>query len=173
MNLDDLWPQERDFMERPDRIKYVRKLIKPKGCVFCAASEKRPSKSSLLLYKDDLVMAMLNKYPYNNGHLLLLPRKHIGNLLDLDSETYEALSRLVRESLNIVNEAYGKIDCNIGINHGRVAGAGIPDHLHWHLIPRWLGDTNFFPLIGQTKVVAEPLNQTYDRLRPFFKEITL
>ena len=171
VDLEEIWPSERDFMERPARIKYVRKLIKPKGCVFCEVEKKRPSKSSLLLYKNEISMVVLNKYPYNNGHLLVLPRAHIASLLDLEAEAYTNLSEVLKASLAIVQDAYGFKGCNIGLNQGATAGAGIPDHLHWHIIPRWLGDTNFFPLIAETKVIAEGLDQTYERLRPYVKKI--
>jgi ATP adenylyltransferase len=116
-------------------------------------------------------MVVLNKYPYNNGHLLVLPRAHVADLLDLQPDVYANLSELLKESLKIVQQAYRFKGCNIGLNLGATAGAGIPDHLHWHLIPRWLGDTNFFPLIADTKVIAESLDQTFERLRPHFKKI--
>ena len=173
MQLEDVWPSERDFMERPSRLKYVRKLIKADACVFCKADKKRPSKRSLLLYKNQTSMVVMNKYPYNNGHLLVLPRAHCADLNELPLDVYLNLSAVLRESLAILKQAYGLKGCNIGLNHGAAAGAGIPDHLHWHLVPRWYGDTNFFPLIAETKVIAESLDQTYERLRPLFKKINI
>ncbi len=169
LDVADVWPQERDYMERPERFKYVRKIIKPKLCVFCAASKvARPSAKSLLLYKGKSSMVVLNKFPYNSGHLLVMPTRHVGNIIDLKSAEYNELMGLLRSSIEIIQKAYGIEDLNVGMNHGAVAGAGIPDHLHWHIVPRWLGDTNFFPLIAETKVHPETLVQVFKRLRPFF-----
>lgn len=170
LSLKDIWPQERDFMQRPDRLKYVRKLVKPKGCVFCWAAKSEVSFESLVLFKNRDVMVMLNKYPYNNGHLLVLPTRHCGDLAKLKSKEHLKVSEAVRQTAIVLQKVYGCAGLNIGMNHGSVAGAGIPEHLHWHVIPRWYGDTNFFPLIAETKVHAETLEQTFDRLLPFFKK---
>lgn len=166
----NIWPQERDYMTRPDRYKYVRKLIKTKGCVFCEALQKGVSSESLVLYRDAQSMVMLNKYPYNSGHLLVLPARHCGQLLDLSEDEYFAVQRQLRRAAQAVIECYDCEGFNMGLNHGKVAGAGIPDHLHWHVIPRWYGDTNFFPVIAETKVLVQTLEQSYDRLKTFFKE---
>jgi ATP adenylyltransferase len=166
--LQQVWPQERDFMERPDRYKYVRKIIQPKTCVFCEAASTLPSQESLLLCKTKSSMVVMNKYPYNNGHLLVLPQKHIGRIQDLSSEEYDDLSSLLRKTVEILEAVYELKGFNIGMNHGEVAGAGIPSHLHWHVVPRWMGDTNFFPVVAETKVLAETLDQTYQKLKPHF-----
>jgi ATP adenylyltransferase len=165
-----IWPSERDIMARPDRYKYVRKLISQDTCVFCTAKLKGPGIESLVVYRSELAMVVLNKFPYNTGHLLVLPTRHCGNLTDLSEMEYLELMSLVRRTFNILQKAYSCSGFNIGLNHGAVAGAGIPDHLHWHIIPRWHGDTNFFPLIAETKVVSETLEQTYNRICPFFGE---
>lgn len=167
----DIWPQERDIIEKPERYKYVRKLIKSKGCVFCDALKSGITAKSLVLFKSKYSMVVLNKYPYNSGHLLILPQAHIGSLLDLKNEQYLDLMLLMKESTRILYKAYGCDALNLGMNHGRVAGAGIPDHLHWHLIPRWSGDTNFFPLIAETKVLPETIGQSYKKLKPYFKNL--
>lgn len=168
---DDIWPQERDVIEKPERYKYVRKLIKPKSCVFCTALKTGVNAKSLVLHKTKHSMVVANKYPYNSGHLLVLPLKHIGSLIDLSDEQYLDLMHLMRETAKILYKVYGCQAMNLGMNHGRVAGAGIPDHLHWHLIPRWAGDTNFFPLIAETKVLPETVSQSYKKLKPHFKKI--
>ena len=168
--LKDIWPQERDFMQRPDRFKYVRKLVKVKGCVFCNALKTGVSLDSLVLFQNSRVLVMLNKYPYNNGHVLILPTRHCGDLSKLKTKEHAEISEAVRLTAGILQKAYGCPGLNIGMNHGAAAGAGIPDHLHWHLIPRWAGDTNFFPLIAETKVHAETLEQTFDRLLPYFSK---
>ena len=168
----DIWPQERDFISKPERYKYVRKLIKPDGCVFCKLENAEPSAESLLLYKSKNCMVLMNKYPYNNGHLLVIPKKHIGYLDELDKDIYMELSLLLKDSLSILKKAYEtSTGVNLGMNQGDVAGAGIPDHLHWHLIPRWHGDTNFFPLIAETKVLPETHEQSFDKLYPYFKDL--
>lgn len=170
VDLQDVWPQERDFMERPDRYRYVRKIIRPDGCVFCQARDQGVKLESLVLYREKHALVVLNKFPYNNGHTLVIPTRHCGDLTELSQEEYVALSHLLRRTIDALQKSYGCPGMNIGLNHGAVAGAGIPDHLHWHVIPRWRGDTNFFPLIAETKVLAETVEQTYNRLRPFFEE---
>lgn len=169
----DIWPSERDFIVRPERLKYVRKLIKPEGCVFCSAADAPLGFKSLKIFETQYSMVVLNKYPYNTGHLLILPKRHCGDLLELKQKEYSDLSRLLRESLEQLKKAYTCHGFNIGMNHGAVAGAGIPDHLHWHIIPRWHGDTNFFPLIAETKVLPENLRQTFERLKPLFRKMNM
>lgn len=165
----DVWPQERDVMERPERLRYVRRLSGGETCVFCDSLKKGLSAESLIVDQTANTFTVLNKYPYNNGHLLVLPKAHKESLLDLDEVTYTELSLALRKALKVLQQAYGSAGYNLGMNMGQVAGAGIPGHLHWHAIPRWIGDTNFFPLIAETKVVVETLQMTYDKLRPYFE----
>lgn len=164
----DLWPMERDVLYRPDRFKYVRKLIKPEGCVFCNASKHEASFDTLCVYKSKHSMIVLNKFPYNSGHLLVIPQKHEGDLLALSKDAHYDLHDTLRLAMKALQDIYQPGGVNVGLNHGAVAGAGIPDHLHYHVIPRWAGDLNFFPLIAETKVVVESLEQTYDRLLGYF-----
>lgn len=164
VNLKDIWPQERDFIFRPDRLKYVRRLKNDPNCVFCESGKSEPSFENLLLYKTKYSQIVLNKYPYNNGHLIVCPLKHGGSMFDQTDEEYEDLMRLVKFAASLVKSVYPAQGLNIGINHEKAAGAGIPDHLHWHVIPRWFGDTNFFPVIAETKVLPETLEQSYERL---------
>lgn len=160
----DIWPMERYVLFRPDRMKYVRKLIKPEGCVFCRASEEKLSFDTLCVYKSKHSMIVLNKFPYNSGHLLVLPKRHCGDLLKLSDDEFSDLQNTIRLSMKALNELYQPGGINVGLNHGAVAGAGIPEHLHYHVIPRWAGDLNFFPLIAETKVLVESLEQTYERV---------
>jgi ATP adenylyltransferase len=160
----EIWPLERDVLFRPDRMKYVRKLIKAEGCVFCKASKKPKSFETLCVFKSQHSMVVLNKFPYNSGHILIIPRRHCGDLLSLSDEEHRDLHDTVRLSMGALKETYSPGGFNLGLNHGAVAGAGIPKHLHYHLIPRWSGDLNFFPLIAETKVLVESLEQTYDKL---------
>lgn len=165
------WPTERGVLFKPERLKYVRKMIQPEGCVFCTAREAGTSAESLLLYRGELAMVIMNKFPYNTGHLLVLPTRHTGDLLDLSDEEGNAIQSLVRKSVAILHEVYSPNGLNIGLNLGSASGAGIPEHLHYHLIPRWRGDTNFFPLVANTKVVVETLEQSFQRLIPYFSKI--
>jgi ATP adenylyltransferase len=165
----NIWPSERDVLFRPDRYKYVRKLIKPEGCVFCSACENPVGFSTLCVHKTKHSMLVLNKYPYNSGHVLILPKRHCANILDLSNEEFHDLQNLFRLSMKAVQEVYSPVGFNMGLNQGAVAGAGIPDHLHYHLVPRWAGDLNFFPLLAETKVVIESLEVSFDRLLGYFK----
>ncbi len=162
------WPIERDVLMRPDRLKYVRKLVRPRGCVFCTAARSGPSLSSLCLYRGKKAMVVLNKYPYNNGHLLVLPIRHCGDLIKLNEAEYLEVHWAIKKCVSVLRKAYQPNGINVGLNLGKGAGAGIPEHLHYHVIPRWVGDTNFFPLIAETKVVIETLEQSYARLLPLF-----
>jgi ATP adenylyltransferase len=167
----DIWPAERDVLFRPDRMKYVRKLIKSDGCVFCRASKEAPSFDTLCVYKSEHSMVVLNKFPYNSGHILVLPLRHCGDLLKLSDKEFHDLNNTIRLVMKGLEEIYEPGGMNLGMNHGATAGAGIPEHLHYHLIPRWSGDLNFFPLIAETKVLVESLEQTYDRLLGYFRKI--
>ena len=167
----EIWPDERSILERPQRLQYVRKLIKPKGCVFCACSQSKDRKKSLVLYRGRQLMVVLNKYPYNNGHLLILPRKHKGDFLKMTDKELQGSQVLAKHCIRILKKHYSCQGFNMGLNLGSTAGAGIPDHLHYHLIPRWSGDTNFFPLIAKTKLVVETTEQTYDRLAGDFLKL--
>lgn len=167
----EVWPLERDVLFRPDRYKYVRKIIKPEGCVFCKASKEAPAFETLCVYKTKHSMILLNKYPYNSGHILILPLRHCGDLLLLSDEEFMDLQNCIRKAMKALNDVYQPGGINVGLNHGATAGAGIPEHLHYHMIPRWAGDLNFFPLIAETKVLVESLEQTYERLLEYFKKI--
>lgn len=160
----DIWPMERDVLFRPDRMKYVRKLIKSEGCVFCRAAKEEVSFETLCVFKSKHSMVVLNKFPYNSGHILVLPRRHCGDLLQLGQEEFHDLQDTIRLVMGALNELYQPGGYNVGLNHGSVAGAGIPEHLHYHVIPRWSGDLNFFPLIAETKVLVESLEQTYEKV---------
>lgn len=164
----DVWPQERDFFERPERLRYVRKLLPVDGCVFCNSEKRGVGFEGLCLLRQSNSLILLNKYPYNTGHLLILPRRHVANLWDLSVEENQELAHWIQTSLKILKQVYNCDGFNVGLNHGAVAGAGIPDHLHWHVVPRWGGDTNFFPLIAETKALPETLEETYNRLKESF-----
>jgi ATP adenylyltransferase len=136
------------------------------GCIFCDLPAADDDEGNLLLARGDLGFVLLNRYPYNPGHLMVAPYRHTGDLEDLADEELLGLDHLVRRCVAALRETMQPHGFNIGMNVGRIAGAGIPDHLHWHLVPRWGGDSNFMPVVGQTKVLPELLEETYRRLRP-------
>lgn len=165
---DQVWPLERDVLFRPARLKYVRKLIETKGCVFCTSAENEPSSETLCIYKTKYSQVVVNKFPYNSGHLLVLPLRHCGDLLSLSPNEFEDLHLTVRQSVEAIKAIHQPNGFNLGLNHGATGGAGIPDHLHYHIVPRWNGDLNFFPLIAETKLVIETAEETYEKYRAYF-----
>lgn len=166
------WPFGRNILFRPERMKYVKKLEPSQGgCVFCVTAANELSPDTLCLYKSKYSQIVLNKYPYNNGHLLILPLRHVANLWDLSKEEKQDLFELMDFGFEVLRDVYGPDGLNMGMNHGKSSGAGIPEHIHIHIIPRWSGDVNFFPLIAETKVVIESLPETYERLRAHIKSI--
>ena len=142
---------------------------KPKVCIFCAQPGEKDGKTNRVLYRGKLSMVIMNKYPYTYSHLLIAPCRHISALEDLGTDEVTNLSLLIRKSLIIVKEAFHPEGFNIGLNQGKVAGAGIEEHLHFHLVPRWSGDTNFMPLLAETRMIPEHLDETYDKLEFLFK----
>lgn len=167
----DGWPNPRNIFFRPERMKYVRKMVKTSGCVFCNSAQKTQSLDTLCVYKTKYSQIVLNKYPYNNGHLLVLPLEHVGQMLDLSPERYEDLHLTLRMAVQAIQQIYAPNGLNIGMNHGASGGAGIPEHLHYHIVPRWNGDLNFFPLIAGTKLVMESLEDSYARFKEYFSNI--
>jgi ATP adenylyltransferase len=150
----------------PWRLEYIKQADELPGCVFCAeAAEELGEDESLLLQRGELAIAILNKYPYSSGHLMAAPIRHVGELVELtDGEVLE-LHRLVVGGMEALGRVYGPDGFNLGWNLGRVAGAGIVDHVHVHVVPRWSGDTNFMPVLADVKVIPEHLLETRDRLR--------
>ena len=139
-------------------------------CFLCekAAADPANDRENLVVYRADLAYVLLNLYPYNSGHLMIAPYVHEGDLTRLDGNVAASLMALSQKSVAALESAYHPQGFNLGMNLGRAAGAGVPDHLHVHVVPRWIGDANFMPVVGETKVLPESLEQTYDRIRPFF-----
>jgi ATP adenylyltransferase len=138
------------------------------GCIFC---DPIGPNTDLVLVRQRLSYAILNLYPYNNGHLMVVPNRHIPSLTDTTAEEQVELMALTRLSEIALHEAYHPHGINVGINLGRPAGAGVLDHLHIHVVPRWNGDTNFMGVVGNTRVLPEDLSQSAARLRPIFERI--
>ena len=146
---------------------------KSETCIFCSKPVEKDSKTDLVLYRGKLSMVMINKYPYSYGHLLVTPNKHVSGLEDLEVSEVNNLSLVLQKSIIILKEAFQPHGFNIGLNQGKVAGAGLEEHLHFHVVPRWIGDINFMPLLAETRVIPEHLDETYDRLSPFFKQLDI
>jgi len=140
------------------------------GCVFCA-KVSAPDESEHVLCRGQFAFITLNRYPYNNGHLMVVPYVHVASLEDLDPPTLTELMLLVNRGLAALRTAYKPDGFNIGVNLGRAAGAGIAEHVHIHIVPRWNADTNFMPIVSETRVIPEMLDQTYGRLRLLFDRI--
>jgi len=161
--LDRLWA--------PWRLEYIKTAVKePDGCFLCEAIEAGNDRDRLLLHRDELVLIIMNLYPYNNGHLLIAPYRHIGELDDLSTDELNAISEVTRKAVRWLDKAFNPHGYNIGLNLGRAAGAGLPAHLHWHVVPRWDGDSNFMPVLGCVKVISDGLASTYDELRKAIEE---
>jgi ATP adenylyltransferase len=148
----------------------------PTGCIFCdlprapapPGERARVDRDNLILGRTQHTFTILNKFPYNNGHLMVVPRRHSGDLQELTQDESLELVEMLRVALRLVQECYRPHGVNVGMNLGPVAGAGIADHLHWHAVPRWNGDTNFMPVLGEAKVMIEHLHASWARLRPLF-----
>lgn len=141
--------------------------------MFCLALRGGDPRESLVLARSGLTFVMLNKYPYINGHLLISPCRHVADLESLrDDEAAELASRL-RQAVQILKQAYRPDGFNLGMNLGKVAGAGVEEHLHYHLLPRWNGDTNFMSVLANTRVISEPLSLTWETLAPYFEKAPL
>ena len=144
---------------------------KPEGCIFCDFPRETGAEAdrrNLLLVRTAHSFAMLNRFPYNSGHLMVIPLRHTADFAGLSAEESQDLHRLLQTSVDVVKEAYRPDGFNLGMNLGRSAGAGIVDHLHYHVVPRWIGDTNFMTVTGETRVMPEELSVTWDRLRAAF-----
>ncbi len=154
----------------PWRMTYIEEGSKNPGCIFCDKLKEPDARASLVLTRTAHSVVMLNKYPYNAGHLLLAPKRHTNQLAALLREEYEDLCESLRSAVDIVLKVLTPSGINLGMNLGRSAGAGVEEHLHWHVVPRWEGDTNFMPVVGEVKVISQHLLESYDRLSPHFRE---
>lgn len=137
-------------------------------CVFCTLARAPVDESTGVLWRGGGVYVALNAYPYGSGHLLVLPERHVASLGALEEAEYLALFLAIRDTVAALDKAYGADGMNVGLNLGQAAGAGIPQHLHSHVLPRWSGDTNFMTTIGETRVLPESLVSTWRKIHPFF-----
>jgi ATP adenylyltransferase len=138
------------------------------GCIFCVKPEQENDEENLLLYRGERCFVLMNLFPYNNGHLMIAPYAHVPDIEHLDAETLTEMMLTAQKSLAALRAAMRPDGFNMGINQGTVAGAGIADHVHFHVVPRWNGDTNFMPVLAETKVMPDYLQNTYRQLKPYF-----
>jgi ATP adenylyltransferase len=165
MSSDRLWT--------PWRMAYIRQAAdgaESRGCIFCDLPAERDDEKNHILARGRLTFVILNAFPYNPGHLMVAPYRHIADFVDQTDEELAETMVFTRIAVWALREDSGAHGFNLGMNLGTVAGAGIADHLHLHLVPRWGGDTNFMPVVGQTKVLPELLSETWQRLRPRFEQ---
>lgn len=154
--MDKLWA--------PWRINYISIARKIRGCLFCRVAKERRDRKNLVVFRSKYVLCLLNKFPYNNGHLMLSPYRHIKNLTQLSNDEILDLFHTLNKMQALLGEILKPDGFNLGMNIGRVAGAGILGHLHLHIVPRWKGDTNFMPAVSNAKIISQSLSELYEKL---------
>lgn len=153
----------------PWRMKFILDSKKPKNeCVLCDLLNQEDSDKNLILSRSSESYIVINKYPYNTAHLMVVPNQHGSDFTKLSATTMASMSAQLQKAISVLSEVYKPAGFNMGMNLGSAAGAGIPEHVHYHIVPRWVGDTNFMPIIGETKVLPETVEETYARLKPHF-----
>jgi len=143
----------------------------PPACIFCIAADDPERRETLTLFRGTQALVMMNRYPYTNGHLMVAPIAHEARLFDSSDASLGALIRLTAEAQRILSDVYHPDGFNVGMNFGQIAGAGVADHYHMHVVPRWSGDTNFMTVTARTRLVPEDLDVTFDKLLPHFNDI--
>jgi ATP adenylyltransferase len=157
----------------PWRVEYVSGGDRGKGCIFEAGDGMNHDRKSLLLYRDATVAVFLNRFPYANGHLLIAPVRHVGDIVDLSEAENVMLLKMVGNSVTILRRQMNPDGFNIGLNIGTIAGAGHPEHLHFHVVPRWNGDHNFMTVLAEVRTIPEHIDSTFDRLLSDFQELLI
>lgn len=159
-----------DRLWAPWRIEYI-KGEKPTGCLFCQRAAEDRDRQNLILWRSERGFVILNRYPYTNGHLMVAPYTHVPSLEDLAPDALAELMGMVQRCVRLLRRAMRPDGFNIGINLGEAAGAGVADHVHIHVVPRWSGDTNFMPVLADVRVMPEALENTYDTLREALRNL--
>jgi ATP adenylyltransferase len=156
----------------PWRLAYVKDADKDSGeeCIFCAKPAAEDDQSNLIVHRGDRSFVILNLFPYTNGHLMIAPYDHAASIADLDAETVAEMMALAQRAVRVLDDKYGPQGYNVGFNQGRVAGAGVEHHIHMHVVPRWGGDTNFMPVLADTRVMPQTPDQSYEMLRGTFDD---
>ena len=157
-----------DYLWSPWRYQYVSQQVPQEGCVFCIKMQQSNDEQNLVLYRGVNSYVLLNLYPYTSGHLMIAPYQHVGSLSAADDATWLEMMQLTRKAEQALQKAYHPDGINLGMNLGKSAGAGIADHIHMHVLPRWHADSNFITTIGETRVLPEALEDTYRKLKGLF-----
>jgi ATP adenylyltransferase len=164
-----------DHLWAPWRLSYVASAKPPADsdpCFVCRGLAEERDRENLIVLRSPASVVLLNRFPYNNGHLLIAPRQHIGQLTSLDAPQIGSVMETMQCMLRLLDDLMHPDGYNIGLNQGAAAGAGLPGHLHWHVVPRWHGDTNFMPVLGDVKVIAQSLDTLYDLLVERLQSLT-
>ena len=154
----------------PWRMEYINSDNKEEGCIFCPGNDRSQDGRRLILYVGEFSIVLMNKFPYINGHLLIAPLRHVNALDALSAKEKLDLINMVEKSVGVLKETINPEGFNIGLNLGKIAGAGVEDHIHFHVVPRWSGDTNYMTIFGEVRVIPEHIEKTYKTLLPFFKQ---
>jgi ATP adenylyltransferase len=162
----------REHIWAPWRFEYILGK-KEKGCIFCNRLKKRNDNDNLIVFRGKRAFVILNKYPYNSGHTMVVPNRHVGTLNKMTREEAVDFFETVRLTVDATRKAFKPDSFNIGMNMGKGSGAGVPGHLHMHVVPRWVEDTNFMPVIGDTEVVSFPLDLIFRKLKEGFDSLCL
>lgn len=153
-------------MSTPWRKNYIEGHVKEDGCVFCnALAKKEDNAKNLIIHRGKRAFVIVNLFPYTNGHLMVAPMDHHASLEALNPETRAEMMELVSQTITLLKKIYNPHAFNIGANIGKAAGAGVPDHVHMHIVPRWTGDSNFMSILGETRVLPETIDETYKRVK--------
>ena len=158
---------KKSILWAPWRMEYVSSSNKAKN-IFLEKANSKDDRNNLVLYRGEFSFILMNLYPYNNGHLMIAPYKVCNDITLLNSDTLFEITQLTQQSISILKDILKSDGFNVGFNMGKVSGAGIDEHLHFHIVPRWIGDVNFMPIVGETKVIVQGLYDTYDLLKPKF-----
>ncbi len=158
------------YISAPWRADYVRQSLPMKQCIFCEARKRRDDRAATVLARGRYNFVLLNRFPYTPGHLMIAPKRHVADFDAAGPGARAELAEILRTALRVLRRAYAPQGFNVGMNLGASAGAGIAGHYHFHVIPRWTGDSNFMPLVGGTRVFIEDLDTTYQKLRPLFDQ---
>ena len=153
----------------PWRLEYI-KGVKPEECIFCAKPREDSDEAAYILHRGERAFVILNAFPYNNGHLMVAPFAHIGALEELPAETLAEMMALTQKVLSVLKATYAPEGFNIGVNQGKVAGAGVEHHIHLHIVPRWGADTNFMPVLSDTRILPQHLSASYEALKRAWNE---
>ena len=151
-------------------MKYIKNVNHGEGCIFCEKSAEDRDEENFILYRGEVNFILLNIYPYNTGHVMIAPYRHTGTLEELASEEAADMMVLAQRAIRVIRSEMSPDGFNLGVNISRIAGAGVTDHVHMHIVPRWSGDTNFMPVLGSTRVLPELPEETYEKLQPHFSD---